>query len=111
MENKPVINIVGTRCKPEVEEKFNKWYDEIHIPLLFKFPGMTGVKRWKLLTGDGEYPEYLAIYEFENRGAYEAFQTSPEREVAMKEMEETWKEGKFEVIWRVQYESLKTWQR
>ena len=111
MENKPVIHIVGTRCKPEQEEKFNKWYDEIHIPLLFKFPGMTGVKRWKLLTEDGGYPEYLAIYEFENQSAYEEWQTSPEREAAMIEMNETWKEGMFEVNWRVQYEALKTWQR
>ena len=30
---------------------------------------------------------------------------------AIKEMKETWKEGKFEVIWWVQYESLKSWQR
>ncbi len=42
MENNLVINMVATRCQPEVEVKFNKWYDEIHIPLLFKFPGMTG---------------------------------------------------------------------
>ena len=111
MGNKPIISVLGTRCKPEREEEFNKWYDEIHIPLLFKFPGMTGVKRWKLLNGNGEYPEYLALYEFENQGAFEAFQTSLEREVAIKEMDETWKEGKFETIWRLQYESLKTWQR
>ena len=111
MENKPVINVVGTRCKPEQEEKFNNWYDEIHIPLLFKFQGMTEVKRWKLLTEGAEYPEYLAIYEFENWSACEAWQTSPEREAAMEEMDESWKEGKFEVNWRVHYEVLKTWQR
>ena len=32
-----VINMVSTECQPEVEAEFNKWYDEIHIPLLFKF--------------------------------------------------------------------------
>ncbi len=111
MENKPVIYIVGTRCKPEQEEKFNKWYNDVHIPLLFKFQGMTEVKRWKLLTEDGKYPEYLAIYEFENQSVFEAWQTSPERETAMKEADGTWKEGKFEVSWRVLYEALKTWQR
>ena len=111
MENKPVILIVGTRCTPEQEEKFHKWYEEIHIPLLFEFPGMTEVKRWKLLNEGDEYPQYLAIYEFESQSALEAWQTSPERDAAMKETDETWKEGKFEVIWRLSYEVLKTWQR
>jgi len=111
MENKPVILIVGTRCTPEKEEKFQRWYNEIHIPLLFKFPGMTGVKRWKLLAEGDEYPQYLAIYEFESQSAYEKFLNSPEREAATQEMNETWKEGKFEVVWRVQYGVLNTWQR
>ena len=111
MASKSVVHIIGTRCKPEQEEKFNRWYDEIHIPMLFKFPGMTGVKRMKRYTEGDEYPEYLAIYEFENQDAFEAFQASPEREAATEETGQTWGENKFELIWRVQYEVLKTWQR
>jgi len=37
MADKPMINIVSTRCQPKDVEKFNKWYNEVHIPMLLKF--------------------------------------------------------------------------
>jgi len=104
-----VINVVATECQPEVEEKFNKWYDEIHIPLLFKFKGMRRVTRYKILKETEEYPSYLAIYEFESRQAFEEYVNSPELAAGRAEMNETWKGGGFEIKWRVQYETMKTW--
>lgn len=111
METKPVINVVATQCRPEVEAKFNKWYDEIHIPLLFKFKGMKKVTRYKILRESGEYPAYLAIYEFESQKALEEYETSPELAAGREEMKETWKGEGFEIKWRVQYEAMKTWER
>lgn len=111
MENRPLINVVATQCKPEVEEKFNKWYDEVHIPLLFKFKGMLGVTRYRILQESDEYPTYLAIYRFKSRQAYQEYQNSPELAAGREEMKETWKEGGWEIKWRVQYEEMKTWQR
>ena len=109
METKPIIRLVATQCQPEVEEKFNKWYDEVHIPLLFKFEGMKRVTRYKIVNKTEEYPSYLAIYEFESRQAYEEYQTSPELAAGRAEMNETWQGGGFEIKWRVQYETMKTW--
>ncbi|MDP6142464.1 MAG: DUF4286 family protein [Dehalococcoidales bacterium] len=111
MENKAVINVVATRCRPEIEEKFNKWYDEVHIPLLFKFKGMKEVTRYKILKDIGEYPAYLAIYRFENREDYAEYAASQELVAGRKEMAETWKDGGFDIEWRVQYEVMKTWKR
>jgi heme-degrading monooxygenase HmoA len=111
MESSPVINVVASQCQPEVEEKFNKWYDEIHIPLLFKFKGMKKVTRYKIVKETEEYPAYLTLYEFESRKAYEEYAGSPELAAARAEMNETWKEGGFEIKWRVQYEALKIWER
>ncbi len=111
METGPVINVVATQCQPEVEEKFNRWYDGVHIPLLFKFKGMTEVTRYKLLKETDEYPRYLAIYKFESRKAYLEYEISPELAAAREEMKETWKEGGFEIKWRVQYEAIKTCKR
>ena len=51
MEGKSVVYIVGICCKPEQEAKFNKWYDEVYIPMLFKYAGMAEVRRWKLASG------------------------------------------------------------
>ena len=111
METKPIINMIATRCRPEDEEEFNKWYDEIHIPLLLKFKGMKGVTRYKIVKETEEYPTYLTIYNFESQEAYEAYTNSPEYAAAREEMNETWKGREFDIVWRVQYKPLKTWQR
>ncbi len=111
MESNLVINIVATRCQPEVEAEFNRWYDKIHIPMLFKFPGMTGVTRYKaLIETDGE-STYLAIYEFKDRKALEEYEKSPEIVAARKEMKETWQGKGFEITWRMQYAAIQTWER
>jgi len=106
MEGRPVIHIVGTQCQPEVEEEFNRWYDQVHIPMLFKFNGLKKATRYKIAKPSEEYPEYLAIYEFESQKTFEAYQSSPELAAALEEMRETWKEGEWEITWRVQYEAI-----
>ena len=111
MEAKPIISIIAIQCQPEVEEKFNRWYDEIHIPLLLKYKGIKGATRYKIIKESEEYPTYLTIYNFESQKAYKEYETSPEFAAARKEMAETWKGGGYEVKWRVQYEPMKTWQR
>ena len=111
METKPIINVVATQCKPEEERKFNEWYDEIHIPMLLKFKGITEVTRYKIIGKSPEYPKYMAIYEFESQSAFEAYQTSPELAAAREEMKGTWEGQEFEIRWRVQYEPIKTWER
>lgn len=44
------------------EERFNKWYDEEHIPALLKVPGVLGASRYISLDGS---PKFTAIYELE----------------------------------------------
>jgi uncharacterized protein (TIGR02118 family) len=108
---KRVVNMVATQCLPEHEQEFNKWYDEVHIPLLFKFKGMTNVNRYKMSNGPGDFPKYLAIYEFEDQKAFDAFGNSPEMAAARAEMDQTWKGRAFEIKWRVQFEPLQTWKK
>ena len=106
-----MIHITGTRCQPELEEKFNTWYNQTHIPMLLKFKGLRGVTRYRILKPSEGYPEYLAIYEFDSRQAFEEYETSPELAIALEEMRETWKDGGWELMWRVQYEVMKTWRK
>lgn len=106
-----VINVVATECQPEVEEAFNKWYNEIHIPLLFKYQGMKKVTRYKILNKTDDFPTYVAIYEFENLPEYQGYTNSQELADGRAEMNETWKEGGWEIKWRVQYEEMKTWEK
>jgi len=111
MEDKPIIHIVAIQCPPETDVKFNKWYNEIHIPMLLKFKGLKEVTRYKIIKKTEEYPRYLTIYKFESQNAYEAYETSPELAAALEETRETWKEKGYERKWREQYEVMKTWER
>ena len=111
MTNEPVINVVATQCKPEDEEKFNKWYNEVHIPMIMKFKGISEVTRYKLPTDSDEYPKYLTIYKYDSQEALKAFQTSPEMAAVMAETRETWKDGMFTIKWRVSYETIQNWKR
>jgi antibiotic biosynthesis monooxygenase (ABM) superfamily enzyme len=58
-----IILIVQTDIAPEMEEEFNRWYEEEHIPLLLQVPGVLSARRGVSKEGS---PKYVAIYEHEN---------------------------------------------
>jgi len=111
METGKILNMVATECPSNQEAKFNKWYNEVHIPMLLKFDGMLGATRYKLLGGSEGQAKYLALYEFKDRASLDAFQKSAELAAARDEMAQTWKNEKFDIKWRAQYEPLKTWRK
>ncbi len=106
-----ILNIIATECPAENEAKFNEWYNEVHIPLLFKFKGMKKVTRYQLVGESKDQARYLALYEYESKEAMDAFAKSPEFAAAMEEMQGTWKGGGFDIKWRASYEPIKTWER
>ncbi len=111
MEKGHVLNIVATECKQEHEAEFNKWYNEVHVPMLIKFDGMVGVTRYKLTGGSDGCARYLALYEFKNQAALDDFQKCPELAAARDEMGQTWRGRAFDIKWRAQYEPIKTWKK
>ena len=58
-----ILLIVRTDVAPEMEEEFNRFYNEEHIPLLLKVPGVLWAKRG-ISSGDGQ--KYIALYEHES---------------------------------------------
>lgn len=50
---------------PEHEQEFNRWYDEEHIPLLCKVPGVLGARRFFAAAGS---PRYVALYDLADEG-------------------------------------------
>ena len=120
MKPNSIINVLGVNCELDYEEKFNKWYNEIHVPMVMKFKGVKRVTRFKVIKPSkqscvkatrGGYPNYLLISEFENEQVFEDYEASPELAEAMKETNETWANGGIERVWRVQYKGLKTWEQ
>jgi hypothetical protein len=60
---KHILLIVRTDVAPEMEEEFNRWYNEEHIPLLLRVPGVLWAKRG---VNVGEGQKYIAVYEHES---------------------------------------------
>lgn len=54
---------------PSVEEEFNRWYDEEHVPERLAMPGFISGRRFKAVEGG---PKYLALYELESPEALQS---------------------------------------
>ncbi len=110
--DKPVIAIRLTRCPPEREEQFNRWYDEVHVPLLLKSKWVDSATRYKLVPmGQDQAPPYLAIYGFKSQQAYQNHEASPEVSAVIRERYQTWGGPGYEVLLRAVYEPIRTWQK
>ena len=106
-----VLNIVATECKPEEAVRFNNWYNDVHIPLLMKYPGITKVTRYRLQGESKGAASYLACYEFNTMEDVAGLQQSNEFKAAMAEMQQSWPDGGFDIQWAAVYEPVKTWAR
>lgn len=106
---KKYYNIVATECKPEIEEKFNKWYNEVHVPMLKKYKKMKSVKRLKAMQPGDKYPVYMALYEYDSAEDMAGLGQSPEMAAVREEMKETWKDGGWEMKWAATYELIEEW--
>lgn len=104
-----IINIVATECAANKEADFNKWYNEVHIPMLMKYKGIKKVTRYKIIDEKADKPKFLAVYEYDTKGDLNALNASPEFKAAIGEMQSTWKNDMMEIKWAVACEPLKTW--
>src|SRR5262249_48122491 len=55
--------MLWTDVDPELEEEFNRWYNEEHMEHLLKVPGFLSGGRYRALKGG---PTYLTMYELED---------------------------------------------
>jgi hypothetical protein len=105
------IHIVFVDCLPEIEEKYNEWYNNVHIPMIMKYSGILGATRYKLLDGPQGQSRYFTVYEFRDQQAMESFPESPEFAAVDKELHKTWKGPEFTVKLAAKYEVMKTWAK
>jgi uncharacterized protein (TIGR02118 family) len=109
LEKQEILNIIITQAPAQEEEKFNRWYNEVHIPMLLKCPKVQSAARYKVVGDTAQPGQYVAAYRFKNKADFEAFLKSPERDAALKEMQGTWG-NKIKIISIVPCESIKDWQ-
>jgi heme-degrading monooxygenase HmoA len=105
------INMVMVDCRAEVEEKYNQWYNEVHIPMCLKYEGMLRATRYRLLNGPAGQARYLTVYEFRDQDAMDAFPKSPECKAATQEMRDSWRREDFAIKLTAQYETIQVFER
>jgi quinol monooxygenase YgiN len=103
-----IINIVATECAPKNDAKFNKWYNEVHIPMLMKNKGIKKVTRYRIID---EKPRFIAVYEYDTKEDLDNLSKSPEFQAAIAEMQETWKGEMPNITWAISCEPIKVWER
>ena len=109
-DKKPYLWLVWTRCAPELDAEFNKWYDQVHIPMLVKGGHILSVKRFKLSSEvESQQPPYLAVYEFKDVAAFKSWQSSDVLAEARKEMKATWGGRDMEIKSRAFYAPVSQW--
>lgn len=70
--------ISAMEVDPAIDDEFNEWYNEEHMPLMDAVPGMLAARRFRAVSG---LPRYVAVYHLESpevykeRSWYEANQT------------------------------------
>ncbi len=64
MKNRGLL-LTLTEPPPGMEEEFNAWYDEEHLPERLAIPGFRSARRWIAGVPPGE-GKYLATYELDS---------------------------------------------
>lgn len=52
-----------TDINPALEDEFNRWYEEEHLPERRAIPGFLSARRFRCIEGG---PKYLALYDLES---------------------------------------------
>jgi quinol monooxygenase YgiN len=68
-----VIYAIRIEVNPADEVIWDEWYTRHHIPEVLAEPGFVRATRYKLDTPDGEWGEYLTLYELDSRESLDAY--------------------------------------
>ena len=111
MPSHKLIQIVAAESTPEKDAKFEKWYIEKHIPMLFGFKGVKEVNRYRLKMDLNGCCKYLTFYEFDNEDDLAAFPKSKAFADAIADFEANKDTVGFTSRWAGVYELDKNWKR
>lgn len=69
--------MVDSQVNPQVEDDWNAWYDEVHLPEITACPGFVRSARY--VADDGETRRYLALYELSDLSAVDSIEFNHRR--------------------------------
>mgnify|MGYP001220164228 CR=1 FL=1 len=71
------VFIVNSAVPPEIEDDWNRWYNEVHLPEIGDCPGFLSAQRFVCEDASGR--RYTAIYELESLEAMQSAELAARR--------------------------------
>ena len=110
-----IWNLAASVLPAPSDYVFNVWYDNEHIPGNIKFKETISISRYRILHYSDAakvklYPTYLGNYEFKDEGAWSRWNASHEFAETMETLDKLYPQIWVSILWRVQYEAVKTWK-
>jgi quinol monooxygenase YgiN len=69
-----VMYMVTIEVAPDVEDRWNSWHSEQHVPELLAQPGFLGARKYRDPDeGKDGWARYIVLYELESPEALEAY--------------------------------------
>jgi hypothetical protein len=78
MGQMPVIDILEARYPKKDAGAIDKWYDEVHFPILFRSNKLRSIARYKVIDSSAEFVRYFIICRYDSENDFEVFKASRE---------------------------------
>lgn len=69
--------VVTVTVNPEVEDDWNRWYNEVHLPEIAECPGFRSAQRY--VSEDAEGRRYITLYELDDTKALDSAEFAARR--------------------------------
>jgi hypothetical protein len=78
MGQKPVIDILEASYPKKDAGVIDSWYDEVHIPILFRSNKLRAIARYQVIDSSAEFVRYFIICKYDSEKDFAAFRASRE---------------------------------
>lgn len=111
MSSKPYLWIVFMRFPAGLEDEFNRWYDEVHVPLVTGGGHFFAITRYRLTDAfPSDLAKYIAVCEFKGEDIFRQWLVSGARAEAARDTAATWEGMDMEFMPKGFYEPYKRYE-
>jgi antibiotic biosynthesis monooxygenase (ABM) superfamily enzyme len=111
MADKPYLWIVFVRLPAELEDKFERWYDDVHVPLVTAGGHFSSITRYRMTDAfPSDLSKYIAVCEFRDEDIFRQWLVSDARAEAARDTAATWAGTDMEFMPKAFYEPYRSYE-